>query len=40
MPSLIEIGLRLVVLEKKMKMLKVYGSDYNVDNGHCTHFDQ
>ena len=37
MPSLVEIG--PVVLEKKMKMGKVYDNDDN-DDGQRTNFDQ
>ena len=37
MPSLVEIG--SVVLEKKMKMWKVYDNDDN-DDGQRTNFDQ
>ena len=38
MPSLLEIG--RVVLEKKMKMWKVYDKDNNDNDGQRTYFDQ
>ena len=38
MPSFVEIG--PVVLEKKMKMLKVYDNDDNDNDRQWTNFDQ